>query len=1251
MFLVDWLSLIRLQFGLIGRKRRRVHLHSRRNRHRTRSGEPSGLQCPEALEERILLSAPSAVADYFFVEDATTLSVSASGVLGNDSDPDGDPLTANQVSGPSNGTLTLNADGSFSYTPNTGFQGTDSFSYEAFDGVETSSAAVVTLDVGDVAGDSLGSERLVTLTGGQSVELGGLMGDGSYGTADVDMFQVTLNAGDSLTIDIDAAQLDDGSTLSSLDSYVRIFDEYGSEMDSNGDGTDPETGLFSSDSALTFTASSYGTYTIGVSGAGNEYYDPYSPGMGSSGSTGQYQLHLSLTSNTPPAFDSSSYSFTVAADAAYGDVVGTVTATDADGDSFSYFSGSAWPFEVDSSTGEVRYADTSTLTVGNQYSFTVSADDMYGSGSATVTIDVVAPNNTPPAFDSSSYSFMVAADAAYGDVVGAVTATDADGDSFSYFSGSAWPFEVDSSTGEVRYADTSTLTVGNQYSFTVSADDMYGSGSATVTIDVVAPNAPPVANADTATTAYVTAVTLNVLANDSDPEGGALTLVSVSTPAHGQAVMNSGQVVYTPNAGFAGDENFTYVVADPEGNSSTGNITVTVTNNPPLAVDDQITTNPQTAVTIDVLGNDSDPEGSALSVASVTQPANGSVALVNGDVVYTPDGVFLGNETFDYTIEDAAGATATATVTVTVAPMELTAVDDAVNVAQDMAFVIGVIDNDLIPPGASVTVAIGSAAANGSATVDGLSIGYTPNAGYLGPDSFTYTLTDQNGNTSTATVNVTVFANEPPAAVDDDLEIEAGTGIVLDVLANDSDPEGSALTIVDASATWLGSVTIVSGENGEPDQLLYDSPADTYGIDTVTYTIADEWGRTATAMATVWITPRPAPDIMGLGLVNDTGDIGDRVTTDVRVTGTVETSIEVAGLAVDVDYNGDQAADAVADVDSYDLTFTYDFTPVLTYGDATVYLRAVELDADGQVVTTGDWQRLEMTYVAQDDPDPTNDADPNAAVLTNVTVDQATADLVRFLGTVDNVNGGTAAVVEFDVDGDGTPDAEAATTSDAFTQEFTTEVGYGDEVVVNVRTRDIDDATGDPLYGAWQPVGFSRDYPANDPPLITQLGLANDTDTAGDGITSDATVTGTVSHADGSLEGNTIEYDLNGDDVFEGVVVTDASGQFTIDLNSAGLEDGAVSVRVRTREWDSARREQLYSDWSTLDFEYTGAAARLPSLSGLALANDTGTVGDGVTSDSDHRRHVRRRHGGVEPNRRGNRLERRRRSRRPIPGD
>lgn len=91
---------------------------------------------------------PVAVDDAYSTDEDTTLTVdAAAGVLANDTDADGDALTAALVSGPANGTLTLNADGSLSYTPNAGFTGTDSFSYQASDGTNLSNEATVMIDV------------------------------------------------------------------------------------------------------------------------------------------------------------------------------------------------------------------------------------------------------------------------------------------------------------------------------------------------------------------------------------------------------------------------------------------------------------------------------------------------------------------------------------------------------------------------------------------------------------------------------------------------------------------------------------------------------------------------------------------------------------------------------------------------------------------------------------------------------------------------------------------------------------------------------------------------------------------------------------------------------------------------------------------------------------------------------------------------------------------------------------------------
>lgn len=95
--------------------------------------------------------APAAVADAYTINEDSTLSVSASGVLGNDSDVDGDSLTSLLGTGPAHGALTLNADGSFTYVPAAGFNGVDTFTYSAYDGTSASAAATVTITVNNVA--------------------------------------------------------------------------------------------------------------------------------------------------------------------------------------------------------------------------------------------------------------------------------------------------------------------------------------------------------------------------------------------------------------------------------------------------------------------------------------------------------------------------------------------------------------------------------------------------------------------------------------------------------------------------------------------------------------------------------------------------------------------------------------------------------------------------------------------------------------------------------------------------------------------------------------------------------------------------------------------------------------------------------------------------------------------------------------------------------------------------------------------
>jgi hypothetical protein len=213
-----------------------------------------------------------------------------------------------------------------------------------------------------------------------------------------------------------------------------------------------------------------------------------------------------------------------------------------------------------------------------------------------------------------------------------------------------------------------------------------GGGRHTEPVTVVAAaaaNNAPVANPDTTTTAEDTQVVIPVLANDTDADGNVLTVLGVSGASGGTASINAnGTVTFTPAANFNGTGGFNYAISDGNGGTASSSVTVTVTavNDAPRAVNDTATTTANTAVNINVLANDSDPDNVApaaanagLTVSAVTQPANGAV-VINApatSVRYTPNANFSGTNTFSYTVSDGNGGTATGTVTVNVGGVDL----------------------------------------------------------------------------------------------------------------------------------------------------------------------------------------------------------------------------------------------------------------------------------------------------------------------------------------------------------------------------------------------------------------------------------------------------------------------------------------------------------------------------------------------------------------------------------------------------
>ena len=273
----------------------------------------------------------------------------------------------------------------------------------------------------------------------------------------------------------------------------------------------------------------------------------------------------------------------------------------------------------------------------------------------------------------------------------------------------------------------------------------------------------------------VTILSALLLDNDTDLDGDALTVISVANTSGGSVALNAvGDIVFTPDADFNGDASFEYTISDGNGGTDAATVAVDVTpvNDEPVAVDDSgLTTAEDTATTIaeaSLLDNDSDADGDSLSISGVDAvSAQGGAVTLNpdGSVAYTPGADFNGTDSFGYTISDGNGGTDTATITVEVTPVndDPVAVDDGgFTTAEKTATTIAaasLLSNDSDADGDSLSITgVDAVSAQGGAVTlnpDG-SVAYTPVGGFNGEDSFGYTVSDGNGGSARATVDVAV---------------------------------------------------------------------------------------------------------------------------------------------------------------------------------------------------------------------------------------------------------------------------------------------------------------------------------------------------------------------------------------------------------------------------------------------------------------------------------------------------------------
>jgi VCBS repeat-containing protein len=336
----------------------------------------------------------------------------------------------------------------------------------------------------------------------------------------------------------------------------------------------------------------------------------------------------------------------------------------------------------------------------------------------------------------------------------------------------------------------------------------------------------------------------------------------------------TGIITYTPDTDYTGPDSFTYTVNDDGGlisNEATVDIAVNLVNAAPTPVDDAETTDEDTKLTtIIVLDDDTDPDGDSLTISGFDDSTTIGTVTDNGDgtFAYDPNGQFENLSTgasaidsFTYTVDDGKGGTATATVSITVngindAPA---ANDDPVSIDTDVnpSVDINVIANDSdVDSSLDPATVVATDPISGQVSVDSITglVTYTPDPGFNGQDSFTYTVKDDLGLTSNeATVTVTVSANQPPDAKDDDITTTKGKDPVIILVLEDNghgpdkDDDGDPLTVISFTQGERGEVT--SNNDGT---LTYTPTSNFKGTDSFEYTISD--GKGGTDTATVFIT-------------------------------------------------------------------------------------------------------------------------------------------------------------------------------------------------------------------------------------------------------------------------------------------------------------------------------------------------------------------------------------------------------------
>ena len=977
--------------------------------------------------------APNALNNTYNISNDGTLTVSAPGLLGNDSDVDLDELRVDvaPVNEPLRGQLTLFADGSFEYQGEPNMQGEDSFQYKVIDnqgGEATATVFIVSTNTNSAPvanNDSYNVNEDNTLV--ISAENGVLSNDtdpnGDTFTVD-DTFIVAPTHGQLLlSIDGSFSYIPDAN-FNGVDQFqYAAIDSQGASATAtvtiivNSQPDNPvaqndayqfsrnnlfsvsaESGLLANDfnietgeltvDTVPVTAPQNGT--LNLNSDGSFTYQPNADFSGvdsfsysisnDQGLTANAQVTLSESGNNtfPEASDDQ---FTIAEDSSATRLNVLANDTDADGDTITLFNVNSTLGSASIVNGQIEY--TPPANFSGQTVLTYSITDGYENGSpgekdstASVTI-IVTPVNDAPVANADLATINEDAIALLIDVL--ANDSDIDGDSLilsevSADSGTALIIE-----NQIQYTPAPNANGVATVTYSIK-DAQDANATSTLSITILPINDAPFATADTATMDEDAApITIDVLANDSDVDGDSL-VISTASADVGTATIVNNQIQYTPAANANGVATVTYTASDNNGGTANSTLAITINpiNDAPVATADIATMDEDAApITIDVLANDSDVDGDSLVISTASADI-GTATIVNNQIQYTPAANANGVATVIYTASDNKGGTASSTLAIAINPINdaPVATADTATIDEDAApITIDVLANDSDVDGDSLVISTASAD-EGTAIIVNNQIQYTPTANANGVATVTYTASDNNGGTASSTLAITINPiNDAPVATADTATMdEDAAPITIDVLANDSDVDGDSLVISNATAD-VGAVSVVN------NQIQYTPAAHANGVATVTYTASDNNGGTASSTLAITINP-----------IND----APVATADTATMDEDAAPITIDVLANDSDVDGDSLAISTASADVGTATIVNNqiqYTPAANAnGVATVTYTAS--DNNGGTASS----TLAITI------NPINDAPIVAEQSFSINEDATDSDIIGTIVATDNEN-------------------------------------------------------------------------------------------------------------------------------------------------------------------------------------------------------------------------------------------------------